>query len=106
MSVPDINFVCLHRNSQSTLIPANEKVPLISSGNSNSHGHQIFQNQVALYCATQILEKTCEANAAGENSSFVFTVCVKSVSLYQFKLTYVVLHMAVKAFLETHFLVI
>ena len=39
----------------------------------------------------------------GENSSFIFTVCVKSVSLYHFKLAYVVLHMAVKEFFETHF---
>ena len=41
---------------------------------------------------------TCEANAAGENSSFIFTVCVKSVSLYHFKLAYVVLQMAVKEY--------
>ena len=36
------------------------------------------------------------ANAAGENSSVIFTVCVKSVPRYHFKLAYVVLHMAVK----------
>ena len=47
-------------------------------------------------------QKTCEANTAGENSSFIFTVCVKSVSLYHFKLAYVVLHMAVKEFFKTH----
>ena len=47
-------------------------------------------------------ERTCEANPAGENSSFIFTVCVKSVPLYHFKLAYVVLHMAVKEFFETH----
>ena len=39
---------------------------------------------------------TCEANLAGENSSFTLTVCIKSVPLYHFKLAYVVLHMAVK----------
>ena len=32
-----------------------------------------------------------------------FTVYVKSVPLYYFKLAYVVLHMAVKEFFETHF---
>ena len=48
------------------------------------------------------LERTCEANVAGENSSFIFTVCVKSVPLYHFKLACVVLHMAGKDFLETH----
>ena len=32
------------------------------------------------------LQKTCEANAAGENSSFIFTVSVKPVPLYHFKL--------------------
>ena len=51
-----------------------------------------------------VLKKTCEAaNPAGENSSFIFTVCVKSVPFYNFKLVYVVLHMAVKEFFEAHF---
>ena len=35
------------------------------------------------------MERTCEANAAGENSSFIFTVCVKSVPLCHFKLAHV-----------------
>ena len=43
-----------------------------------------------------LIKRTCEANPAGENSSFIFTVCVKSVLLYHFKLAYV--HMAVKEF--------
>ena len=46
---------------------------------------------------------TCQANQAGENSSFIFTVCVKSVPRYPFKLAYVILQMAVKDFFETHF---
>ena len=33
-------------------------------------------------------ETTCEANPAGENSSFIFAVCVKSVSLCHFKHAY------------------
>ena len=45
---------------------------------------------------------TCEANLASENSSFIFTVCVKSVPLYHFKLAYVGLHMAVKELFEAH----
>ena len=49
------------------------------------------------------LKRTCEVNAAGENSSFIFTVCVKSVPHYQFKLAYVVLQMSVKEFFKTHF---
>ena len=49
------------------------------------------------------LKKTCKANPAGKNSSFTFTVSVKSVPLYHFKLAYVVLHMAVKEFFEAHF---
>ena len=44
-----------------------------------------------------------EANPAGESGSFIFTVCDKSVPLHHFKLAYVVLHMAVKEFLESHF---
>ena len=43
-------------------------------------------------------ERTCEANPEGENSSFNFTICVKSAPLYHFKFGYVVLHMAVKDF--------
>ena len=39
----------------------------------------------------------------GENSSSIFTVDVKSVPLYHFTLAYVVLHMAIKEFFETHF---
>ena len=45
---------------------------------------------------------TCKDNLAGENSSSIFTVCVKSVPLYHFKFAYVALHMAVKEFFETH----
>ena len=33
---------------------------------------------------------TCEANPAGKNNSFIFTVCMKSVPLYRFKRSYVV----------------
>ena len=43
-------------------------------------------------------------NQVGENSSFIFTVCVISVPRYHLKLAYVVLQMAVKEFFETHFL--
>ena len=46
-------------------------------------------------------QRTCEANAGGENSSFIFTVCVKSVPRYHFRLAYVVQQMAVKEFFET-----
>ena len=44
------------------------------------------------------VKNTCEANQTGENSSFIFAVCVcvKSVSLYHFKPAYVVLYMTVK----------
>ena len=48
-------------------------------------------------------KRTCEANATSENSSFIFTVCVKSVPRCHFKLAHVVLQMAVKEFFETHF---
>ena len=45
-------------------------------------------------------KRTCEANAVGENSSFIFTVCVKSVPRYHFQLAYVVLQMSGKEFLK------
>ena len=49
------------------------------------------------------VQKTCEVNAAVENSSFIFTAYVKSVPLYHFKLAYVVIHMAV--WLSKNFLI-
>ena len=48
-------------------------------------------------------QRTCQANQAGENSSFIYIVCVKSVPRYHFKLAYVILQMAVKEFFETYF---
>ena len=50
------------------------------------------------------LERTYEANPGGENSSFIFTVCVKSVPHYHFKLAHVVLYMAVKGTFRKPFL--
>ena len=49
------------------------------------------------------MKRNCEANAAGESSSFIFTVCVKSVTGYHFKLAYVVLHTAVKDVFKPYF---
>ena len=46
--------------------------------------------------------KACQANPVGENSSFIFTVCVKSVLLYHFKHACVVLHMAVKELFQAY----
>ena len=43
-------------------------------------------------------KRNYEVNPEGENSAFIFTVCVKSVSCYHFKLACVILHMAVKEF--------
>ena len=66
------------------------------------HGSRVFNGQFHLLSRTQITnsrcKRTCEANAAGENSSLIFTVCFKSVPLYHFKLANVVLRMAVKEF--------
>ena len=56
------------------------------------------------YFITKIFDFwTCEANTVGENSSFIFTVCVRSVPRNHFKLAYVVLQMTVKEYFETHF---
>ena len=46
-------------------------------------------------------ERTCEVNRMGENSSFIFTCYVKTVSIYDFKLVLVVLHPPVKEFFKT-----
>ena len=64
-----------------------------------------MQHKQAISCKLFSLNRTCEPNPAGENSSFIFTVGVKSVPLYHFKLAYVVIYMAVsvKEFFETHF---
>ena len=48
-------------------------------------------------------KRTCEANPAGENRSFIFTVYVKSVPLYHVKLDYLVLYMGAKEFFEAPF---
>ena len=48
-------------------------------------------------------KKTCEANPADENSSFILTCCFRSVSFYQVKLVYVVPYMIFKEFFETCF---
>ena len=39
----------------------------------------------AVHCDV-IIKRTCEANPASEKSSFIFTVCVKSVPLYHSRL--------------------
>ena len=51
------------------------------------HAHLNEEEKIKI---SLILQRTCEANGAGENSSFVFTV--KSVALYHFKLVYLVLY--------------
>ena len=61
----------------------------------------MFSLQISRYSVG--IKKTCEAYPSGEKSSFIFTVCVKSVSLYHSKLACVVLHMAVKEFLQMQF---
>ena len=44
---------------------------------------------------------TCQVNAMGENSSFIFTCYVKTVPVYNFKLGWVVPHPSVKEFFKT-----
>ena len=48
-------------------------------------------------------QRTCWANQGGENSSIIYTACVRSVPHYHFKVAYVILQMAVKELFETHF---
>ena len=52
-------------------------------------------------CSNSMTVFVSKGNAVGGNSSFIFTVCVKSVSHYHFKLVYVIFHMVVKEFFET-----
>ena len=50
-----------------------------------TQGHMLCTYRLAsTACLTT--KRTCEANVAGENSSFIFTVCVKAVACYHFKL--------------------
>ena len=63
----------------------------------------LFQFDYMIINSIIRFQRTREADAAGENSSLTFTVCVKSVALYHFKLAYVLLRMAVKEVFETHF---
>ena len=50
------------------------------------------------FIASALSKKTCQANQASENGLFIFTVCVRSVPSYHFKLAYVILQIAVKNF--------
>ena len=56
-----------------------------------------------MFVLASLCQRTCGAIPGGENSSFIFIVCAKSVPLHNLKLPYVVLHMAVKEFFKTHF---
>ena len=47
--------------------------------------------------------KTCGADPAGENSSFISTGCVKSVLSNHFKFFYVILHMTIEEFFKNRF---
>ena len=46
-------------------------------------------------------ERACEVNGMGENGSFILTCYIKTVSVYDFKLVWVVLHLPVKEFFKT-----
>ena len=43
-------------------------------------------------------QRTCEVNRMGENRSFILTCYMKTVSVYDFKLVWVILHLPVKEF--------
>ena len=62
-----------------------------------------YDVKIVVFGPVYTTQRTCEADPAGENSSFIFTVCVRSVPLYHVKLACVVLHVAVKEFFESHF---
>ena len=49
-------------------------------------------------CQVITSQRTCEVNRMGENRSFIFTLYVKTVQVYNFKLFCVVLHPSVKEF--------
>ena len=57
---------------------------------------------LAVFAKNLIFDKG-PVNEVGEINSFIFTVCVKSVPRYHFKVAYLVLQMDVKEFFETHF---
>ena len=48
-------------------------------------------------------KRTCEVNRMNENSSLIFTGYVKTVSVYDFKLLWEVLHPSVKEFFKTSY---
>ena len=45
-------------------------------------------------------QRTCEVNRMGENSSFIFTCCVKTVPVYDFKLVWAVLDPSFKEYFK------
>ena len=46
-------------------------------------------------------QTTSEVNRMGENGSFILTCYIKTVSVYDFKLVWVILHLPVKEFFKT-----
>ena len=44
-----------------------------------------FYESSELCQALYSFKRTCETDAVGENSSFIFTVCVKSLPVYHYK---------------------
>ena len=71
----------------------------------NTHLNDFLNNAtvVSSIFITSTFQITRDANPAGGNSSFIFIVSVKPVRIYRFKLAYVVLHIAVKESVQTHF---
>ena len=47
-----------------------------------------------------MMKRTYEINGMGENNSFIFTCYVETVSVYDFKFVWVVLHLSVKDFFQ------
>ena len=85
-------FYCIYLLSSLKITPSWKITRIIRN-------RDIFKEREGLGWGTKFRGKrTCKVNQAGENSSFIFTVCVRSVSRYHFKLAYVILQMAAKEF--------
>ena len=46
-------------------------------------------------------QRTCEVNRMDENDAFILTCYIKTVSVYDFKLVWVILHLPVTEFFRT-----
>ena len=79
-----------------TLLYTTVRHDIVLRGQSKDSTGEIYLQNLYFLTQSHKNEGPVEANPAGESRSFFFTVGLKSVSFYRFKLVCLISHMAVK----------